>query len=142
VVGTSFNVRNYSDEIFMAATLVSGKVAFEGEGKDTYLSPGEQLKLNKENGETSVEEVDIGLFCSWKDGRFAFEKQRLEEIMNTISRWYNINVFYENQSMKDILFTGNIKRYEDLDQVIEMLRLINKIDIEVNGNNVFVKNSQ
>ncbi len=43
--------------------------------------------------------------------------------------------------MKDILFTGNIKRYEDLDQVIEMLRLINKIDIEVNGNNVFVKNS-
>ena len=81
------------------------------------------------------------MFCSWKDGRFAFEKQRLEEIMNTISRWYNINVFYENQSMKDILFTGNIKRYEDLDQVIEMLRLINKIDIEVNGNNVFVKNS-
>ena len=76
-----------------------------------------------------------------KDGLFAFEKQRLEEIMNTISRWYNINVFYENQSMKDILFTGNIKRYEDLDQVIEMLRLINKIDIEVNGNNVFVKNS-
>ena len=107
----------------------------------TYLSPGKQLKLNKENGETSVEEVDVGLFCSWKDGRFAFEKQRLEEIMNTISRWYNINVFYENQSMKDILFTGNIKRYEDLDQVIEMLRLINKIDIEVNGNNVFVKNS-
>ena len=141
VVGTSFNVRNYSDEIFMAATLVSGKVAFEVEGKDTYLSPGKQLKLNKENGETSVEEVDVGLFCSWKDGRFAFEKQRLEEIMNTISRWYNINVFYENQSMKDILFTGNIKRYEDLDQVIEMLRLINKIDIEVNGNNVFVKNS-
>ena len=59
--------------------------------------------------------------------------------MNTISRWYNINVFYENQSMKDILFTGNIRRYEDLDQVVEMLRLINKIDIEINGNSVFVK---
>jgi len=139
VVGTSFNVRNYADEIFMAATLVSGKVAFEAEGKDTYLSPGEQLKLNKNSGETSVEEVNVGLFCSWKDGRFAFEKQRLEEIMNTISRWYNINVFYENQSMKDILFTGNIRRYEDLDQVVEMLRLINKIDIEINGNSVFVK---
>ena len=66
-------------------------------------------------------------------------KQRLEEIMNTISRWYNINVFYENQSMKDILFTGNIRRYEDLDQVVVMLRLINKIDIEINGNSVFVK---
>lgn len=141
VLGTSFNVRDYQDEAFLETTLVSGKVAFQTEDKDTYLKPGEQLRLNKENGETVVEEVDVRLYCSWKDGRFVFEKQRLENIMNTVSRWYNINVFYENQSVKDILFTGNIKRYGDLDQVIEMLRLINKIEIEINGKSVFVRSN-
>ena len=85
--------------------------------------------------------MDVRLYCSWKDGRFVFEKQRLEEIMNTIARWYDINVFYENQSVKDILFTGNIKRYNDLDQVIEMLRLINKIEIEINEKSVFVRSN-
>ena len=141
VLGTSFNVRDYQDEAFLETTLVSGKVAFQTEDKDTYLKPGEQLRLNKENGETVVEEVDVRLYCSWKDGRFVFEKQRLENIMNTVARWYNINVFYENQSVKDILFTGNIKRYGDLDQVIEMLRLINKIEMEINGKSVFVRSN-
>ena len=104
------------------------------------MKPNEQLRLNKENGETTVEMVDVRLYCSWKEGRFVFEKERLENIMNTISRWYNINVSYEDQAVKDILFTGNIKRYGDLEQVIEMLKLINKI--EVKGNDVFIKDCQ
>lgn len=142
VLGTSFNVRNYSDESFLEATLVSGKVAFKKEEETTCLNPGEQLRLNKENGKTVVETVDVWLYCSWKDGRFVFEMQRLEDIMNTISRWYNIYISYESQVVKDILFTGNIKRYEDLDQVIDMLKLMNKIDIEVKGNQVFIKSRE
>lgn len=142
VLGTSFNVRDYQDEAFLEATLVSGKIAFSLSGKEVYLEPSEQLRLNKESGETTVKMVDVCLSCSWKEGRFAFEKERLENIMNTISRWYNINVSYEDQAVKDILFTGNIKRYGDLEQVIEMLKLINKIDIEVKGNDVFIKDCQ
>lgn len=142
VYGTSFNVRDYTGESFLATTLVSGEVAFQQEGRETYLQPGEQLRVEKVSGETTVEKVDIRTYCSWKDGRFVFEKQRLEEIMNTISRWYDIRVEYESTDMKNILFTGNIKRYGDINQVIEMLRLINKIEIETNGKNVFVKSNK
>ena len=142
VLGTSFNVRDYQDENFLETTLVNGKVAFERGGNYSYLKPGEQLRLNKEDGKTTVETVDVLLYCSWKDGRFVFEKQRLEVIMNTIARWYNINVFYESSSVKDILFTGNIKRYSDLEQVVNMLKLINKIDIEIKDRNVFVRSNE
>lgn len=142
VLGTSFNVRDYQDENFLETTLVNGKVAFEREGNYSYLKPGEQLRLNKEDGKTTVETVDVLLYCSWKDGRFVFEKQRLEVIMNTIARWYNINVFYESSSVKDILFTGNIKRYSDLEQVVNMLKLINKIDIDIKDRNVFVRSNE
>lgn len=142
VLGTSFNVRDYQDEDFLYTTLVNGKVAFEREGNYSYLKPGEQLRLNKEDGKTTVETVDVLLYCSWKDGRFVFEKQRLEVIMNTIARWYNINVFYESSSVKDILFTGNIKRYGDLEQVVSMLKLINKIDIKIKDRNVFVRSNE
>ena len=142
VLGTSFNVRDYQDEDFLETTLVDGKVAFERKGDCSYLKPGEQLRLNKENGKTTVEAVNVLLYCSWKDGRFVFEKQRLEEIMNTIARWYNIEVFYESSSVKDILFTGNIKRYSDLDQVVNMLKLINKIDIDIKDRNVFVRSNE
>ena len=59
--------------------------------------------------------------------------------MNTIARWYNINVFYESSSVKDILFTGNIKRYGDLEQVVSMLKLIN---IKIKDRNVFVRSNE
>ena len=142
VLGTSFNVRDYQDEDFLETTLVDGKIAFERECASSYLKPGEQLRLNKEDGTIMVGAVDVLLYCSWKDGRFVLKKQRLEEIMNTIARWYNIEVFYESSSVKDILFTGNIKRYSDLEQVVNMLKLINKIDIEIKDRNVFVRSNE
>ena len=102
------------------------------------MKPGEQLRLNKKNGKTTVEAVDVLFILLLKDGRFVFEKQRLEEIMNTIARWYNIEVFYE--FFRERYFVhGNIKRYSDLDQVVNMLKLINKIDIDIKDRNVFVR---
>ena len=141
VLGTSFNIRNYSDEIFLETTLVSGKVTFNKQGENTCLEPGKQLRLNKTTGETTIQNVDIRSYCAWKDGWFVFEKQRLENIMNTISRWYNIQVFYQDQQAKDILFTGNIKRYNDLSQIVNMLTLTNKIDIEIKGTHIFIKSN-
>lgn len=139
VLGTSFNIKNYQDEDFMETTLVTGKIVINTQGTKSCLRPGEQLRLDKKNGHTSISQVDAQQYCAWKNGRFVFEKQRLEDIMNTIARWYSINIFYENQSVKDILFTGNMKRYEDLGQILDMLKLINRIGIEVNGNNVIIK---
>ena len=139
VLGTSFNVRDYGDENFLETTLVNGKVAFERAGEQYTLLPGEQLRLDKRSGQTAVMPVDTRLYCSWTEGRFVFEKQRLEDIMNTLSRWYDIHVSYENQSLKDVLFTGNLKRYGELAPILDMLTLINKIDIEVDGNRVMIK---
>lgn len=139
VMGTSFNIKDYQDEDFLEATLVTGNIVFHHSGNNACLLPGEQLRLDKKNGQTFITKVDAQQYCAWKNGRFVFEKQRLEDIMNTIARWYNIRVFYENPSLKEILFTGNMKRYEDLGQVIDLLKMINRIGIEVNGDQVVIK---
>ena len=88
VLGTCFNVDSYSYTEFVQTALLNGSVKISGKGvkEPVYLKPNEQLRLNKENGETTVEMVDVRLYCSWKEGRFVFEKERLENIMNTISR--------------------------------------------------------
>ena len=139
VLGTSFNVRDYEDENDLATTLVSGKIAFEKSREHYLLKPGEQLKLDKSNGRATVYPVDTKLFCSWTEGRFVFEKQRLEDIMKTLSRWYDFDVVYENAALKDVLFTGNLKRYGELTPILDMLVLINKIVIDVDGKHITIK---
>lgn len=142
VLGTSFNIRDYSDEEFLATTLVSGKIEFEKSDEKFVLTPGEQLHMDRETGKHVISTVNTLLYCSWKDGRFVFEKQRLEDIMTTISRWYNIKVIYEKGELRDLLFTGNIKRYGELEPLLEMLKLVNKVDIITEGNTITIGNSK
>ncbi len=139
VTGTSFNVRDYADELFMEATLIEGRITFGADGGQSELTPGDQLRLNKASGERSVAQVDTKRYVSWKAGRFAFEQERFEDIMCTLARWYDIEVVFEDPSLKDILFTGDIRKYDDFDSVLGMLLRLNKFDIAVDGRRVVIK---
>ena len=139
VLGTEFNVRYYPEENKQITTLVSGKVKFISEGnKSLVLSPGEQAVLTHE-GILSCTSVDVTLYTAWKDGNFVFRKQRLEEVLKTLARWYDVDVFYEDVSRKDVEFTGNIERFERFEEIIDLLRMTGDTDFEVKGKNIFVR---
>lgn len=136
VLGTEFNARFYPDENKQMTTLVSGKVKFISEkDKSLELSPGEQA-IFTDKGELIRKSVDVNLYTAWKDGNFVFRKQRLEEVLKTLARWYDVNIFYEDVSRKEVEFTGNIKRFEE---ILDLLRMTGDTDFEVKGKNIFVR---
>ncbi|PZU09502.1 MAG: hypothetical protein DI622_16460, partial [Chryseobacterium sp.] len=69
VLGTSFNVRAYTDK--QATTLVTGKVSVNtiGNNSETKIVPGEQALVG--NGKVEVSKVDVSDFTTWKDGMLA-----------------------------------------------------------------------
>lgn len=139
VLGTGFNVRDYSDEKNVFTTLVEGSVDLISKGdKHLLLKPSEQGVFS-ESGALTKKTVDVQLYTSWREGRFMFRKQRLEYIMNVLARWYNIEVFFLNQEQKDILFSGDIKRYEDFDKILEMLELAGDTKFQIKGRGVVVR---
>lgn len=64
----------------------------------------ENRRFLTDEGILSRKTVDITLYTAWKDGNFVFRKQRLEEVLNTLARWYDVDIFYEDVSRKDIEF--------------------------------------
>ena len=115
------------------------KVKFiSGKDKSLELFPGEQAILTSK-GELVRKSVDVNLYTAWKDGNFVFRKQRLEEVLNTLARWYDVNVFYEDVSRKEVEFTGNIKRFERFEEILYLLRMTGDTDFEVKGKNIFVR---
>lgn len=122
VLGTSFDIRAYEDEDVVMTTLVRGKVAFLSGDKKVILNPGEQGILDQ-TGEMEKRGVDTYLYTAWKEGVFAFQQERLEEIMKIVSRWYNVNVFWENESQKEVTFTGKMRRYDDFSKIVTMLEM-------------------
>ena len=137
VLGTSFNVQAYPDEKEVFTTLVTGTVEIVSGGQNIRLSPGEQGVIDS-IGSLSKHDVDTELYTGWKEGKLVFCEQTLETVMKIISRWYNIEVFFENPEAKKILFTGNVMRYDNFEKILEMLEITGDTRFRIEGNNVFV----
>jgi ferric-dicitrate binding protein FerR (iron transport regulator) len=140
VLGTKFNIRTYEEEGYTATTLVEGIVrSTAGNNSPVTLEPSQQFVYNKKLEEYKTTTVDVKLYTSWKDGLFVFEKQKLEDILNTISRWYDVDVFYDNDNSKNIIFSGRLKRYENAESLLNIFKGIENIEFEINDKIIIVK---
>lgn len=136
VTGTRFNVKSYKQENVVATTLVSGSVEVESEGfvkAPVRLTAAQQFRLDKSTGHSEVKEVDVRLYTAWTEGMFVFKNQRLEDVMEMLARWYSVEVFYVNPSVKDLRLSANLGRYEHIDSLLQIIQEVNKIKMERRG---------
>ncbi len=130
VLGTSFNVAAYAEEI-TRTTLVKGsvKVLAKESGISKVLKPSEQALFDTESDNFNITTVDVSLYTSWIEGKIYFKDERLEEIMKALSRWYDMEVIYKDEAAKNIRFGCNVDRYEDIKPFLELLEKTNKVKI-------------
>ncbi|GAA4298676.1 FecR family protein [Aestuariibaculum suncheonense] len=137
VLGTQFNVSSYDDDSYFSSTLVEGSVALTSKLKDhssTILSPGERAILDKKNSNIEVASVDAGIYTAWKDGKFYFERERLDQILVKMSRWYNVDVFIENDKLKEETFTGVAYKDKPIEYLLEMISKTTKVNYKLTKN--------
>lgn len=139
VLGTTFNVSAYENEEYQT-TLVSGTVKVASEsGISKILHPSEQASYTKGSEDISVRKVDVSLYTSWINGKIYSKDRRLEDIMKSLSRWYDMEVVYEPESLKNLKFGCNINRYEEIAPFLELLHATEKVDIEVKNKQIIIK---
>ena len=137
VLGTRFNINAYEGETRFETTLERGSVEINVKGKMLLMEPGEQAVITN-TGELSKQKVDVSLYTAWKDGYFVFEDERLEDVMNTVARWYDVNLFYQNPGVKEIRINGNISRYKDFSVLLEKIEKLDIVHFNIKGNDITV----
>ncbi len=128
VTGTEFNISTYPEE-YETATLVKGGIILECNRRNHLLKPGEQFRLKGDLQE--VVPVDPAVATAWRNGIFHFKERRLESLLNELARWYNFDVIYLNQEVKNYHFTAWFKRSSTIQEVIEILEKTNKIKLNL-----------
>ncbi len=123
VLGTSFGISCYASEANDYTTLVSGKVKVDFErGKQSFvLEPGMQVAYSKESGIAIDRKVNVAEFVAWKSGKYIFKQKRLEDILVTLSRWYDFEVFYREEDVKEVLFSGELRRFDDFSYLLRLI---------------------
>lgn len=137
VLGTSFNVSVYADEEAVHTTLLKGRVEVRTEGGEPCeLNPGEQAYLS--GGELTRKEVNTRQFTSWISGKFIFFNTPLEEISKQISRWYDVDIFFSREEVKEIRFTGAMLRFEPLEELIRMIESTGNVRFSVKNKTIVI----
>lgn len=136
VLGTHFNINGYEDEPYIKTTLIEGAVRVSERANQAYvvLKPGEQSRFHANRFE--VKNVDTESAVAWKNGYFTFDKSTLESIMRQISRWYDVEVNYQDKKVKEQIFSGNISRFENASQVLAILELTGLVHFKVEGRRI------
>ncbi len=149
VLGTTLNVRSYSNEKNTEALLIRGSVEVtlhNDPGKKVILKPNDKLivqngsnMLLTAGGKGAKTDLDTALVMSlgkahfrnkdtvatevlWVKNKLAFDKESLEAVALKIERWFNVKVTITEDALKQTEYSG-VFEDEALPQVMEALRL-------------------
>jgi len=142
VLGTEFNISSYKENSLISTTLVKGSVEVfikNKPDKRQTLVPNEQITISKIDGQISKQKVNPYQYIAWKDGRFVFDDQNLCEIMKTLSKWYNVDVVFAREELKNFRFTGNLERYSDFGEVLKKIQKTNEVEFTIENKQITIR---
>ena len=139
VYGTSFNV-NTHQEGNIQTVLVKGSIGVKvlSSGMESMIRPGQMAEFKQGNTKVDVKDVNVAVYTDWKDGIFRFENQRLEDILTVLSNWYDVDVFYQTASVKELHFSGYMERYKDVSVILEAITLSTGVTFSIQGKTIVV----
>jgi len=139
VLGTSFNIKAYPNDNKSFTTLIEGKVKINS-GLQTlnqsFLEPDQQAVYDPATSGIVVQQVDAKQFVQWIKGKYTFTNQPLDEIMKTLSRWYDFNYQFEDESLKNIRFEGGLNKYESIDPILNIIKKTGKVKVTLKGKEI------
>ena len=138
VTGTTFNVSDYADDSRVTTTLVEGQVVVNKRDQEEIyvLEPGLTFKYKKDNGKIKIKAEDPELYVSWMRGKFKFENMRLEDIVCKLNRWYDCNVEYADDTLRDLRFSGAAEKDRPASYLLEMIETVTDVKFDVSGKKI------
>lgn len=113
VFGTEFNVNSYlSGKV--ETVLVNGSVEVRSKESGVKIRPGDKADYTEGNPGISVKAVDVTPYVAWKDGNFIFQNEPLEQIMEKLALWYDVDVFFARNELRKVCLSGDMKRYDEI----------------------------
>lgn len=141
VLGTSFNVRAYPDENKVEIAVESGKVDFSAENdtqENVLLTKGEFATYTKSNQE--VEKLTFTKLnaAAWKKGTLQFDDSKLEEVIESLERYYDIEIKVSNNKIYNCTWNNtDIHEKPVLEDLISTLEFTNGLKIERTSDTTF-----
>lgn len=138
VLGTHFDINAYSDESSTRTSLVEGSVSVSNlrSGDKIKIRPGQQSIVSSN---IIIKNIDVDEAVAWKNGYFMFDEEPLGSILRKVSRWYDVDIEYQNADLgRKLYFSGTLSRYSNVSKVLKKLELTESVHFKIEGRKIIV----
>ena len=139
VLGTSFNVRAITAEPNTEVVVKSGRVRFENTAGNQRV----ELTKNEKgvydataNKIAEYTEVDLNEIA-WQSGRLLFDNTPLKEVVEDLSRQFEVTINLKNTSLGNCGFTGREKTEDGVAVILDNIAHEFDMELKTLGNTSF-----
>ena len=137
VLGTSFDVMAYEEDMVSNVTLASGQIAMNTPDTSILMSPGQQVVMSQKHGIT-IRSVDVSAVTSWMEFRLNIKEEKLETIMKKLGKWYGVEVVYRKNELRKELYSGTIPYNISVEELLKLLNNTTNIEFTLNDGVIFI----
>ena len=140
VLGTRFHIRNDDNDHRITTVLLEGAVKAYASGREhasVRLHPAPQLVFDTRTHAmrlTDCPSADRSI--NWIDGRFCFEHDTFGEIVAELKRYYNVDIRFMDNRLRDMRFSGNFRVEDGIYHIMSVLQLTYKFNYRIAGNDI------
>lgn len=122
VLGTSFNISNYSMLHNQVITVNTGKVQVSNANKVlALLEKGKQITVHKQTGQFVVSEVNQANSFSWKDGNATLTDADFIQLAQVFKSWYGLSLKSIIPQINGFRYTLTIQRNISAEENLKMI---------------------
>ncbi len=130
VLGTTFGIKSYETDDFISVVLNSGAVQMITPTQNVTMRPNDRIVYNKKSQTTNLNKVNANDYTDWRYNRLRFESESLGEIMKTISRMHNVDIRFEDATLKERKFNGTLDN-TSIESVLKTLHLTAPVNYKI-----------
>lgn len=139
VYGTRFNINTFRKDR-IETVLEEGAIAIVTDtgAEELPVAPGQLARFHRSDASLTLHPVNPRAYTSWKEGYFIFEDTNLADMMNTLSRWYDVDVLFVSEGAKSLHFTGHLRRYDQIDNILKAISSGVDVQFTINNRTIMV----
>ncbi len=146
VLGTKFNISAYKSDKLIETVLIEGRVAISEQSAfgflkgESILVPNQKASYNKKDRFIIVkDEPNVDYAIAWTEGWFKFNRQSINDVLNKLQRYYNIQFEFDPGFPTEDLITGKLDLKVSIEEVMKTLDVAAKLQYRINGNQIYIQ---
>lgn len=144
VLGTSFNVKAYTDQPVYSISVVTGSVSVSASGQKApaetvILKPQQQVTFQKSTSHLTVNNLETANAPqeTWQPVSLSFTDASLAEITERLQKTFRVKIKIQNPALRNCELKADFDR-QNLPEILEMINTLIGSTYEMDGENIVI----